>query len=70
MPIHPAQLAARELARIDVEVVGSLEQAHPLVVAPEHVGRRRHQLDVLRSSDSASSAATKPSYASSHARAA
>ena len=36
------------LLRVDVELMSPLQVAHPLVVAAEHVGRRRQELEVLR----------------------
>ena len=38
---------ASSLAGVDVDVMGTLQEAHPLVIAPEHVGRRRQELDVF-----------------------
>ena len=48
MPTQPAQCAARSsFAGVQVHVIGTLQEAQ-VVVAPEHVGRRREQLEVLR----------------------
>jgi len=35
------------LAGVDIDVMGTRQQAHPLVVAPEHVGGGRQELNVL-----------------------
>ena len=50
MPIQNAQRTrAQSFAGLQVRVMGALEAAHVVVVATEHVGRRRQQLEVLRS---------------------
>ena len=46
----------------------TLESAHVLVVAPQHVGRRREQLELLRAQGAAWSARDRDSKASAQAR--
>ena len=52
----------------DVQVMGSLEARHPLVVAAEHVRRRCEQLEVGASSRDARLASVSKVYASPHDR--
>ena len=51
IPDQKAQrAAAQRVAGVEVQLMGALEAAEVLVLAAEHVGRRRQQLEVLGAS--------------------
>ncbi len=46
--VERAARRARRFTGVDVRLMGTLEEAEEVVDAPEHVGRRREQLEVFR----------------------
>lgn len=46
-PVRAAH-GPRDIPGVEVGMMRTLESAHVLVVAPQHVGRRREQLELLR----------------------
>ena len=69
MPIHAAQRTARQrLAVLEVPMVGALEPRDRIVVASEHEGARREELEIRRLERCLPSTLVRRSCASSQAR--